>query len=243
MEILVKKDGLDYSLVFFSSSLIPSTGVLHQYCRIPDVLARVVKAKVILQKNKLSVPLWMYGLSDKKENNLVQCRLASFLVTLGLYDRLVRFHGVPDFLMGSSLAVSVAARMKTFERSIIRILMGMHYDSQAIRVYKKKPDPSLQGMQKSARFSLLSFFKSVNHKLILQSLKQECPSANGLIISIHPSKSDIHSMRFGSSKSDFSFKNFIDVDLQLKWLRPALRRSQIRKKHISMKPFIEENFI
>ena len=50
-------------------------------------------------------------------------------------------------------------------------------------------------------------------------------------------------MRFGSSKSDFSFKNFIDVDLQLKWLRPALRRSQIRKKHISMKPFIEENFI
>ena len=211
--------------------------MFNQYLRIPDVLARVVKAKVILQKNKLPVPLWMYGLAGKKKNNIVQWHLASFLVTLGLYDRFVRFHGVPDLLMGSSLAVSVAARMKTFERSMIKILMGMPYASQAVRIYKKKTDWFDQISHKSARFSLLSFSKSVNHTLILQSLKQEYPLANGVLISVHPSQCDA----LFANQSILSFKNFVDMDLQLGWLQPLLRRSQIRK--YSMKPVIEDNFI
>lgn len=233
----MKKDKTDCSLVLFSSSLVQSSNMFNQYLRIPDVLARVVKAKGVLQKNKLPVPLWMYGLADKKKNNIVQWRLASFLVTLGLYDRFVRFHGVPDLLMGSSLAVSVAARMKTFERSMIKMLMGMNYASQAVRIYKKRTDWSTQISQRAARFSLLSFSKSVNHKLILQSLKQEYPLAKGVLISAHPSQYNILS----ATQTDLSFKNFIDMDLQLGWLQALLRRSQIRKH--SIEPLIEDNFI
>ena len=233
----MKKDKTDCSLVLFSSSLVPSSNMFNQYLRIPDVLARVVKAKRILQKNKLSVPLWMYGLSGKKKNNIAHWHLASFLVTLGLYDRLVRFHGVPDLLMGSSLAVSVAARMRTFERSMIKILMGMHSTSQAVRIYKKKTNWSQYTSRKSARFSLLSFSKSVNHELILQSLKQEYPLAQGVLISAHPSQYDILS----AAQTGLSFKNFVDTDLQLEWLQALLRRSQIQKH--SLKPLIEDNFI
>jgi len=231
----VKENTLDCSLVLFSSSLVQSSNILNQYLRIPDVLARVVKAKGVLQKNKLPAPLWMYGLAEKK--NTAQRYLASFLVTLGLYDRFVRFHGVPDLLMGSSLAVSVATRTKTFERSMIKILMGMHHASQAMRIYKRKADWSARISQKSARFSLLSFSKSVNHKLILQSLKQEYPLVKGVLISTHPLQCDI----LPTTQTGLSFKSFIDMDLRLEWLQALLRRSQIQKH--SIKPLIEDNFI
>ena len=239
----MKKNNLD-KLMLFSSSLIQTDGVLNQYFRIPDVLARIVKAKVTLQKNKLPVPLWMYGLSDKKENNPVKWRLASFLVTLGLYDRFVRSYSVPDFLVGSSLAVSVAARMKTFERSIFKILMGGQYHSQAIRVYRKRADQTLRGLHRSARFSLLSFSKSANYKLILQSLKQECSAKKGVLISVNPSK--MGDLSLPLELNHFSFENFIHMDSQLEWLGPILHRNQIRRKNTHsqfIEPLIEDSFI
>ena len=212
-------------MVFFSSSLIPSHEILAQYLRIPDVMARVVKAKEILQKNKLPPHLWMYGLSELKKGAefSVHRNLMSFVVSLGFYDRFVRLYGAPEFLIGSSLAVSVAARMRTYERSIIKILMGADFKGRAMKIYKKKNLQPISGWPKPDRFLLLSLSQSFNHHLIFQSLKDEYQCSKGVLISTAPFEANTLSI---SKNCDFALKDFISMDSRLAWLWPALYHSR-----------------
>ena len=112
-----KKETAYRTAAFFNDSMLQPIDMFMHCSRIPDVMARIVKAREVLKKYKIQPPIWMFGLVHKGEvfEPYMQ-KLMSFLVDLGLYDRLVRLMGVPDFLVGTSQALLVSAKVKTFEK-------------------------------------------------------------------------------------------------------------------------------
>ncbi|MDE0518826.1 MAG: hypothetical protein OXH36_04640, partial [Bdellovibrionales bacterium] len=137
----------------FSDFSLQSNNLFLHCSRIPDVMVRIIKAREILKRYKIQPPAWMFGIMNKGEgfDSPVHFRLMSFLISLGLYSRLVRLKGSPGFLIGNSYALLVSARVRTFEKSVIKIFCGREMEQRPLRVYQKKKGTT------PVRFSLLHF--------------------------------------------------------------------------------------
>ena len=185
--------------------------------RIPDVMNCIIKARETLKKYKIPPPVWMFGLSQKgeKHKSPEQFRLMSFLISLGLYNRLVRLMRVPDFLIGSSPALLVSAKVRTFEKMVINIFCGVEL-KDSLRVYQKK-------VEHKSQFSLLHFSeKGVTQSL--QNITAEYDISRFILIS--PSVDEI----VRNKKAVPSIEGFIEMDPQLAWFWPILKRNQLAKK-------------
>ena len=84
------------SPLVFDDFVLQSNDIFMHCARIPDVMMRIVKTREILRKYKITVPAWMFGLMHKGETfkSDVHLQLMSFLMNVGLYDRLARIVGV-----------------------------------------------------------------------------------------------------------------------------------------------------
>ncbi len=214
-----KRESIQRTAALFNDSALQSIDMFMHCSRIPDVMARIVKAREVLKKYRIQPPAWMFGLVHKGEvfDSDVHVRLMSFLISLGLYGRLVRLMGVPDFLLGASQALLVSAKVRTFEKNVIKIFCGAKYEQDSLRVYQKRE-------KNSNRFSLLYFMeKAKNVDLDDMMKKYEIDQC----ILISPSLRELKSKEKVSS---FTVKGLIEMDPQLAWFWPILKRKQLKKK-------------
>jgi len=216
----------------FDDFVLQSNDIFIHCARIPDVMMRIVKAREILRKYKIKIPAWMFGLMHKGETfeSGVHLQMMSFLMNVGLYDRLVRIVGAPDFLIGSSPALQVSARVKTFEKSVIKIFCGTKFKQSSVSIYQKKTG-------KYPRFSLLHFSDKVKETALRNTAKEygieHC-------ILIPPSS---WGMDAGSHQESFvTIRSLIEMDPRLAWFWPILKRRQVKFNKVISTPFIDTFF-
>ena len=213
------RENLQRTAALFNDSSLQSIDMFMHCSRIPDVMARVVKAREVLKKYRIQPPAWMFGLVHKGEvfESDVHLRLMSFLISLGLYGRLVRLMGAPDFLLGVSQALLVSAKVKTFEKSVIKIFCGAKYGRDSLRVYQKKEE-------NSNRFSLLYFMEEAKN-VDLDDMMEKYEIDQCILVS--PSFRELKSK---GKVSSFTVKGLIEMDPQLAWFWPILKRKQLKKR-------------
>ena len=229
-----KKDTVDKTAALFGEFALQSNDMFIHCARIPDVMVRVIKAREVLKRYKIQPPSWMFGLMNKGEifDSPVHFQLMSLLISLGLYDRLVRLKGAPDFLMGNSHALLVSAKIRTFERSVIRIFCGLEQNQDSLRVYKKNQNPPL-------RFSLLHFSNETSDEAVQNMTKKY---GVGYCILISPSAYDLKKKQNTSSHSFFTMKGLIEMDPQLAWFWPILKRKQLKSRKALSRSFSLDTF-
>ena len=203
----------------FNDFVLESNEMFIHCCRIPDVMVRVIKAREILKKYKIKPPAWMFGLAEKGEtfDSPAPLHLMSFLVSMGLYDRLVRLIGTPDFLIGSSRALMVSAKLNTFEKNTVKIFCGMKHDSNCLSVYKKK-------QSKMVRFSLLHFSEQVKKDTFQIVVKNY-----GIEHCVLICPSSYNNIKENSKTAPWTVEGLIEMDPQLAWFWPILKRKQLAK--------------
>ena len=202
--------------VFFSSDVFQSAGMFQHSLRIPDVMICVNKARFILNHKGLKAPLWMWGLVEKGETftSPADMRLMSFCLSVGLYERLLRRSPArPDFLIGSSPALGVCARVRTFERAVMDIMSGKPLKDTSARVYKRRSPDSIY-------FSLQYLSKNPR---VLKDLKKRHRIAH--CVSVLPlSKKEQKQISSAGAGLEFVW----DKDLLLSWLNPVFKRYQMK---------------
>ena len=214
-----KKEGIQKTAALFNDSSLQSIDMFMHCSRIPDVMARIVKAREVLKKYRIQPPAWMFGLVHKGEvfESDVHLRLMSFLISLGLYGRLIRLMGVPDFLLGTSQALLVSAKMRTFEKNVIQIFCGAKAEQDSLRIYQKQPE-------NINRFSLLYFMETAKD-VDLHGMMKKYEIDHCILVS--PSFRELKSKGKASS---FTVKGLIEMDPKLAWFWPILKRKQLREK-------------
>ncbi len=188
------------------SPLVFNSGDIFQHCiRIPEVMICVNKARAILKSRGLDIPLWMYGLIEKQDlHDETSYRLISFLLNVGLYERFIRSSPQPDFLVGSSSALCVCAKIRTFERTLLDIAQGVKLDEHIVKIYRRNAP-------RSAYFSLQYY--SVCDKDFLQSLcKKYLITRLTSILPVSDSEKAI------LSANGMIIEDIIETDSHLSWL-------------------------
>lgn len=217
-QIKLKQKGNNQKVAaIFDDSSLRSIDMFMYCSRIPDVMARVVKAREVLKKYKIQPPPWMFGMVHKGEvfESEEHLRLMSFLISLGLYSRLVRLIGVPDFLLGTSPALLVSAKMSTFEKNVIKIFCRSKSEPDSLRIYQKK-------QEHNNRFSLLYFIETAK-EVDFQKIVKEYGIDHCILVS--PSIYD-----FKDKTASFTVRGLIEMDSQLAWFWPILKKRQLRKR-------------
>lgn len=215
-----KKIFLEKTAVVFNDSLLPSVDMFMHCFRIPDVMVRIIKAREILKRHGFQVPEWMFGLVNKGEvfKSSTPLRLMSFLVNLGFYDRLVRFSGTPDFLIGHSPSLLVSAKVKSFDRSLIKIFHGMDIKQEPFIAYQRK-------LNSVSRFSLLHFSEAGGLKP-LKSIVKEYGIDRCILICT--SSGSVAKLK--STVPSCVIESLIETDANLSWFWPILRQSRLKKE-------------
>ena len=201
----------------FNNFAMQSNDIFIHCSRIPDVMTCVIKAREVLKKYKISPPDWMFGLVHKGETpkSPEQLHLMSFLMGMGLYNRMVRLIGMPNFLIGNSQALLVSAKVRTFEKMVINIFCGVEFQDY-LRVYQKKTGNTSQ-------FSLLHFSEKGGDQS-LQSITKEYNISRCILIS--PSSCEVVKRKSATP----TLEGLIEMDPQLAWFWPILKRNQLGKK-------------
>jgi len=215
----------------FNNSNLQSYFTFTHCSRIPDVMARVIKARSISKRYTLQTPLWTFYLEDNKDistSYTPHLPLMSFVVSLRLYDRLFRFRGAPDFLIGNCRALSVSAKTSHFGKNVLQLFYGEISKKTVLRVYQKKP-------LKIPRFSLLHFSEKVKNRDLAQITKEY--NITNLTF-INPSS---YNTRSKKSKTSCFIESFIEQDSQLSWFWPILKKNQKDLKYPS--PTLDSSFI
>ncbi|MDE0118717.1 MAG: hypothetical protein OXM55_01755 [Bdellovibrionales bacterium] len=217
----------------FSDFSLQSNNLFLHCSRIPDVMVRIIKAREILKRYKIKPPAWMFGIMNKGEvfDSPVHFRLMSFLISLGLYNRLVRLKGSPGFLMGNSYALLVSAKIRTFEKSVIKIFCGQEMEQRPLRVYQKKKGTPV-------RFSLLHFSEDANSEAI-QNITKKYQINHCILIS--PSVFDA-TKGMVPSHAAFKVRGLIEMDPKLAWFWPILKRGQLKSRKTLSHSFSLDTF-
>lgn len=203
--------------VFFYPPMLHSSNVFRYYARIPDLMLCMNRARQILKSRGLPIPVWLWSLMEQREpfNSVIQTRLMSFLVSVGLYERLIRITAAqPDFLVGVSPALCVCARSKTFEKILLNIVSGEDYDQKIVKVYKRKSPTS-------PYFSLQYFSKMENETFEKWSKKQYFNHYTSVLPVSKREKNRI-------MKQTIALEEVIERDSLLSWLWPILKRQKMK---------------
>ncbi len=208
------------SLVIFNSPASRTGSALFtHFIRIPEVSIRLTKTREILKRYKIQPPAWMFGLIYKGEqpNKPAHLRLMSLVINTGLYDRHVRLKGAPDLLAGTDEDLSVSAKVKTFEKTVIKIFCGWQAKQNSLKIYKKTK-------KRPCRFSLLHFSEEIDtgsfYDIINRHEIKRCvliPSSARNILNKQPD-------------SSLTMEGLIEKDPLLKWFHPVLKR-KIKTPH------------
>ena len=203
--------------VFFYPLILHSSNVFRHYARIPDVMLCMNRARQILKNRELPIPLWLWNLMERREpvNSVIQIRLMSFLVSMGLYERLIRVTAAqPAFLVGVSPALCVCARAKTFEKVLLNIISGENFDQKIVKVYKRKSPTS-------SYFSLQYFSKMEKETFKKWDKKQYFNHYTSILPVANREKNRI-------MKQAIALEEVIERDSLLSWFWPILKREKMK---------------
>ena len=217
----------------FSDFSLQSNHLFLSCSRIPDVMVRIIKAREILKRYKIKPPPWMFGIMNKGEvfDSPVHFKLMSFLISLGLYNRLVRLKGTPGFLIGNSYALLVSAKIRTFEKSVVKIFCGLEMEQKPLRVYQKKTGTPV-------RFLLTHFSEDANSETV-QNITKKYQINQCILIS--PSVSDATKEPVPSHTA-FKVRGLIEIDPKLAWFWPILKRGQLQSRKTLSHSFSLDTF-
>ena len=218
----MKKENFCKTAAIFNNFAAQPNDIFIHCSRIPDVMTCIIKAREILKKYKISPPMWMFGLTYKGEKlkSPEQLNLISFLINVGLYNRLVRLVGVPHFLIGNSPALLVSAKVRTFEKMVINIFQGVELKN-GLMLYQKRT-------RNVSYFSLLHLSEKEN-SISLQNVIKQCDISRCILIS--PASCDT----IVQNKSRVPrVESLIEMDTQLTWLWPVFKRNQLGRKSKKM---------
>ncbi len=224
--------------VLFPDLSVRSTEMFVHCARIPDVMVQIVKIREICRRYKIPIPTYLFGLPQKSrsfDSSFQHLSLMSFAVSLGLYHRLIRLKGAPEFLIGRSPALLVSAKVKNHEKSLIRLICEQKTEPESIRVYQRKSPLKVGSSHKSRdqwekeaalrsgpRFSLLYFSKTLGRET-LSNIVQEQKIKHCVSLSCHTVR------QRKIKKPPCSVENWADTDQHLEWFRPLLKKAPAGK--------------
>ena len=226
--------------VIFPNWAVDSPDMFLHCARIPDVMVHIVKIREIYRRYKMSAPAYLFGFPLKKgfstsvgspsASTIRHLNVMSFAVSLGLYDRFLRLNGAPDLLIGGSPALLVSAKVKNYEKTLIRMICEENKDLDSIRIYQNMSERSagaLLGVNAVSRFSLLYFSRTVGKDTWQNILKEQKIHR---LISLTCSLSK---RRKTSATGSLPLEGLIETDPQLNWFWPLLKTNQSKGKIVS----------
>lgn len=233
----MKKKGLKNNkkgkvAVIFPNWAVSSVAMFLHCARIPDVMVHIVKMREIHKRYKIPAPAYLFGLPVKKSfsastmgslsaSSIQHLNLMSFAVSLGLYDRFLRLRKViPDLLIGESPALLVSAKVKSYEKTLIKMICEKGVVSNSIRVYQKNSEGG-------ERFSLLYFSKTVEKSTWQNILKEQKIKTQ---VSMTCSLSSSAKAKLAGIAP---IEGLIETDPKLDWFWPILQKNQSKSSFIS----------
>lgn len=196
--------------------------------RVPEVLNRLKQYKEILNENDMSIPFWVYNLTENFKiytEGGNQKYMIYFLTSLGFFDRYISKKGWPKYIIGKDPLISVILGETSFEEQALLLTKGYCQESQGLQLY----ETSSYYNTKTGVFHLTQLKrKEVNPdmKSILGHIKENLNSSwDSSFQLLAPHTEDF--MEDLKAKGVFA-KDFLEMDSSLKWLWPVWKRSQIK---------------
>ena len=222
--------------VIFPDWACSSVNLFLHCARIPDVMVHIVKIREICKRYKIPAPPYLFGCSAstvRAPYAIKPLHVMSFAVGLGLYDRLLRVQGPPHLLIGGSPALLVSAKVKSYEKTLLKILYGTEEEPASIRIYQNESvdsGASVKGVGSlSSPFSLLYFSRTGGGRNIYPNIIKEHKISRCISLTCSP----LRKRRKMSATQAVAMENVIETDPQLNWFLPILKKSQARGKIIS----------
>ena len=205
-----------------------------QLFRIPEVMNRLKQYRKVLNENDITVPLWVYSLTEELKvltEDTQQPFILNFLINLGFFDRYISHKGWPQYIVGSDPLISVLVGEVSFEEEVLLMSHGYCHESSKVQIYKvssyyKRQTGSfyLNNLKKlKAGYTLedcLKFFKA--------SLKKDWGSWFFQLLAPHE-----ESFMLELRTKDIFARDFLEADSSLKWLWPSWKKAQL--KHLKSK--------
>ena len=169
--------------------------------KLPEAHIVFERARDVFKKFNISSPYFLYGMNSIKEDSMSfslltknEYHLFSFLMELSLMDHIFRCYQMPEFLIGSSCALSIYNG--GFDKLILKVFSGLSSPSRVIKVYNKVSD----GSKTMRSYKLIG--KSLELKDCLELINQKsryknrnfalCPKTEDrLLTSLHPFKNSL----------------------------------------------------
>ena len=200
-----------------------------QLFRIPEVMNRLKQYREILNENDITIPLWVYSLTQDLKiltESSQQPFILNFLINLGFFDRYISCNGWPQYIIGSDPLISVIVGEVSFEEQILLMSHGYCHESAKVQLYqvssyykrqtgsfylnnikKLKPADTLE--------DCLKFFKV--------RLKKDWGNWFFQLLSPHEEEFMVELRTKGIFARDF-----LESDSSLKWLWPSWKKVQLR---------------
>ena len=199
--------------------------------RIPEVLNRLRQYREILSENDLSIPVWVYCITQdaKTLKGSPQFSSLNLIVSLGLFDRYLTKQGWPDCLVGCNPLLSVITGEDTFEEAILALTKGHYNKYGELSVYKinsyvnSKTNTSYLTSLKKLR-SASSFEKIMDY--IGNRYEDDTTETEQVVQFLGPNEQELK-QRIEESLNIY-VQDFLEGDEGLRWLWPIWKKMQIR---------------
>ena len=199
--------------------------------RIPEVLNRLRQYREILSDNGLSIPVWVYCITQDVKTLKGSPRLSvlNLIVSLGLFDRYLTKQGWPYYLVGCNPLLPVITGEGTFEEAVLTLTKGHYKKCGELFLYKinsyvnSKTNTSYLTSLKKLR-SASSFEKIMDY--IGNRYEEDTAGAEQVVQFLGPNEQDLK-QRIEESLNIY-VQDFLEGDEGLRWLWPIWKKMQIR---------------
>ena len=212
-------------LILNTPHIVLSDPFYFEIFRVPEILNRLKQYREILSANDLSIPLWVYNLTQdlKIITEGQKPYILNFLVSLGFFDRYVAKNGWPKYIIGMDPLVSVITDEISYEEQALLLTQGYCQESDNFQLYQAK-----------------SYYNTKTGSFYLSSLKKEEVTGSFTTVYDFLKKSENlqdwflqllspHNEEFMDQLKSKGIlaRDFLSTDSSLRWLWPVWKKSQI----------------
>lgn len=195
-------------------------------CKIPEVLSRLCQYRELLSDNEITIPLWVYYMTQDLGNIkgvLPQPAILNFIVNLGLFDRYISKKGWPDYMTGTQPLISAVTGEESFEGISLLLTHGYKWNEEDFSLYKvhsyyntKTNSSALTSLKKINEFS------SFNR--VLDRLSQYERRDSLVFQLLSPNEQHL---KYQLESLHLTVRDFLEEDEGLRWLWPLWKRAQL----------------
>ena len=192
---------------------------------IPELSKTLYKYKKVLERNHISIPLWLYSFTHgfRSFAEDIPHTTLSFLVSYGLFKRWIKkTKSWPSFLLVSEPMLSLIKGKVSFEEQSLLLNSGYCKDERKYQLYQA----SSYLDEKSEGYKLLS----------LKKVKAGSTNLTQLVRFLTKKEKDLDLYQFVSPQeeedleanvSDLYLEDFLTRDSELSWLWPKWKRAKL----------------